>query len=328
MARLAAHVGRIVECATAWAAGITLESALRCRRRPRRRPCGGRLYLRRSEVPSAIVWICPLCADRGMIQHFARTRADLSALPEPPVEDCLLLPERAHQALWDAEPDLERRALLARGMVEREGIRVEGSALQVGLLRALGADRPDPLAASRRRARSGERILRLRIALQRVRPPVWRRIELPEKATLAQLHRVLQAAMGWSDAGEHRFRCDGEPVAPVHERRMRVASLLARPGDRLLYDYEVGEGWAHEIRLEEFTAPEPDTRYPRCVQGRRACPPEGVGGPWRYAEILAGRAAVEGDPCAPALLRLCGRPFDPDAFDADSVNSALRRLRL
>jgi hypothetical protein len=213
-------------------------------------------------------------------------------------------------------------------VLERGGVRIEGSALQIGALRARSAERPRPRAAARLRAGPGERILRLRIALQRVRPPVWRRVELPERATLAQLHRVLQAIMGWSDAGEHRFRCAGEPLAPLHrERRVRLTQLLARPGDRLLYDYDVGEGWAHEIRLEQIRAPEPCARYPRCVQGRRACPPEDIGGPWRYAEILAGRAAVEGDPSAPALLRLCGRPFDPDAFDPDSVNGALRRLR-
>lgn len=36
-------------------------------------------------------------------------------------------------------------------------------------------------------------------------PLVWRRLSVPNTITLAKLHRVLQAAIGWADSHLHRF---------------------------------------------------------------------------------------------------------------------------
>jgi hypothetical protein len=255
----------------------------------------------------------------------------------PAAEDGLTLSPRDYDAIWDAETDVERRAMLARGRVEREGIRIEGARPNVAVLRARLAERPHPRGRSARDSRR-RRIMRVRIKLQQVSPPVWRCVELPSTATLAQLHRVVQVAMGWTDSHLHCFRQGDavygipteEDIVPViHERRVRVADLLAKPGDRLLYDYDFGDGWSHEIRLEEIAAPERDARYPRCVRGKRACPPEDVGGPWGYAEMLSRSKRREPAPAPPTrVLRLHERDFDPNAFDLDTVNSALRRLRI
>lgn len=61
-------------------------------------------------------------------------------------------------------------------------------------------------------------------------------------------------------------------------------------GERLTYRYDFGDDWDHLITVEKILAPEPGVRYPRCVAGRRACPPEDVGGPWGYQEFLAAMA--------------------------------------
>jgi hypothetical protein len=328
MARQAGHIARIVECATAWEAGFTLETPLRCRRRPQRRPCAGLLYLRRSEVPSAIVWICPICGDRGMVQHFAQTRWDLSFVELGSSEDAVTLSPIDYEGLWESEVDRERRALLARGQTVLEGVQVEGPHSHLAVLRA----RVEEVAPAQTKA-AARRILQLSIRLQRVKPPVWRRIEIPSTATLGQLHRVVQIAMGWSDRHPHRFRhrdaLYGVPGADelepmTHERRVRVADLLAEPGDRMLYDYDPVDGWTHEIRLEGMAARQPGQRYPRCLKGRRACPPENIGGPSAYVELL--EAALRSG--AESIPRPRGRRFDPAAFDLDAINARLRGLRL
>jgi hypothetical protein len=237
--------------------------------------------------------------------------------------------------IWDAETDVERRAILARGRAERDGICVEGPRAQVATLRARLAERPKPRGVASR-ASKRKRIVQLRITLKDVRPPVWRCVELPSTATLAQLHRVVQVAMGWSGSHLHCFRQGDvvygvpdrdEPGTVIHERRVCVADLLAEPGDRLLYEYDFGDGWTHEIRFEGIAAPQRDARYPRCLKGKRACPPEDVGGPWGYAAMLA-RGPKKKVPAPPRALRLHESDFDPNAFDLDTVNSALRRLRI
>ncbi len=52
---------------------------------------------------------------------------------------------------------------------------------------------------------SGGSIYRLKVSIKDIRPPVWRRIEVPAEVTLAGLHDVLQTAVGWTDSHLHQF---------------------------------------------------------------------------------------------------------------------------
>ena len=68
-------------------------------------------------------------------------------------------------------------------------------------------------------------------------------------------------------------------------------------------------------------------RYPVCLTGKRACPPEDCGGIWGYAGFLD---AIQ-DPQHPEheeMLEWMGGEFDPDAFDLEEVNRELQRLTL
>jgi hypothetical protein len=48
-------------------------------------------------------------------------------------------------------------------------------------------------------------VVQLRVSLRGIRPPIWRRLEVPADITLHRLHRALQVAFGWDDAHLHRF---------------------------------------------------------------------------------------------------------------------------
>jgi hypothetical protein len=91
------------------------------------------------------------------------------------------------------------------------------------------------------------------------------------------------------------------------------------------YVYDFGDGWTHRLTVEKVLAAEPGVGYPRCVSGRRACPPEDVGGPWGYDGFLEAMA----DPTHPEheqYREWVGGPFDPAAFDLDEVNEELAVL--
>jgi hypothetical protein len=180
-------------------------------------------------------------------------------------------------------------------------------------------------------------IYQLHIELQDIAPAIWRRLLVPGGIKLDALHRVLQAAMGWTDSHLHSFAIAGkkygipDPDWPemklVDERRTMLASCLSASVTDFTYEYDFGDRWEHTIRVER-TLPIEDTRsYPLCIAGANACPPEDVGGTPGYLDFLQ---AIT-DPLHPEhadMLRWCGGAFDPRGFDLNSVNAALRRLKI
>lgn len=100
---------------------------------------------------------------------------------------------------------------------------------------------------------------------------------------------------------------------------------LAEVGDQFEYVYDFGDGWSHVLTVEQVLPAEPGQRYPRCLFGQRACPPEDVGGPWGYEEFRAA-IADPGHPEHQEFLDWAGGGFDPEAFDVVAVDQAFDRL--
>jgi hypothetical protein len=191
-----------------------------------------------------------------------------------------------------------------------------------------------PAGHGRRRRRGPPKVYQLKVTLQRTRPPIWRRLLVRSDTTLARMHEIIQTSMGWYDSHLHEFVADGVEYgvpdqdwgdAVTDERGVMLAEVAARPGDRLLYRYDFGDDWEHELVVEKVLEPQPGTTYPMCLKGRRACPPEDVGGVWGYAEFLRVLADPD-DPEREERLEWVGGDFDPEEFDAASVNAQLREL--
>ena len=183
-----------------------------------------------------------------------------------------------------------------------------------------------PMAAPR--PVSSPRALVLEVTLCHVRPPVWRRFTMRDDARFDELHDVLQAVMGWEDSHLHQFET-GErriglpdldlPEPLEDERRVRLRDVLRRPGDRVRYEYDFGDGWEHDVELIEVRPHEPRSRYPVILDGRRACPPEDCGGPGGYANLLAAlRSPKHAD--HRELREWIGDRFDAQRFDAGELN--------
>lgn len=177
-------------------------------------------------------------------------------------------------------------------------------------------------------------ICQIKVALRYVNPPVWRRIEVPGDIKLGKLHRILQVAMGWGDSHLHAFRI-GKTVYGIpdpdfpddmqNERNVRLDSVAAQ-GDTIIYEYDFGDGWLHELRIEKTLPSDPSVHYPRCTAGERACPPEDCGGPPGYEHLLE----VLRDPKHEAheeMREWIGGDFDPEAFDLETANRELWRMK-
>ena len=179
-------------------------------------------------------------------------------------------------------------------------------------------------------------LCQLKITLEDVRPPVWRRVLVPQTYSLPRLHRVFQAVLGWENSHLHAFRVGetvyGEPEADLddwmqNETRVRLAQIAPDVKSKFLYEYDFGDGWGHTVVVEKILPAEPGQTAARCLAGKRACPPEDCGGPWGYANFL--EAIANPNHKEHALMRdWIGGEFDPAAFDLDAVNAELHRLRL
>jgi len=178
-------------------------------------------------------------------------------------------------------------------------------------------------------------IARLKITLDDVKPEVLRRIEVPLTIRLDRLHLAIQAAMGWSNSHLYEIRGRdvgwGEPDAdwgdgPLDARKARLVDVLEDVGTKTLrYLYDFGDGWEHTIKVERITDALPGIAYPRLVEAAGRCPPEDVGGPWGYAEILE----AIGDPKHERHAELkewVEDDFDPNVVDADQLADALAAL--
>jgi hypothetical protein len=195
--------------------------------------------------------------------------------------------------------------------------------------------------ASAREATPGpqNRVVQLKITLQGVDPPIWRRVQIPATLSLAELHEVIQAAMGWEDCHLHQFlvgrvyysgpALDGFDVGwdddMEDERKVALGDLVTRKGQRFLYEYDMGDGWGHQVLAEKLLDAEEGINYPVCTGGKRACPPEDCGGVWGYEHLLEALADPD-HPDHADMLEWAGE-IDPAAFDLDPDNERLEWLR-
>lgn len=181
-------------------------------------------------------------------------------------------------------------------------------------------------------------ICQLKVTLLGTSPPIWRRLLVPAGLTLAQLHDVLQAAMGWQDCHMHEFRAGqrhfGRPnpddrlmglPSVENERTVRLSSVLGRVGAKIIYTYDFGDSWEHGLVLEKRLSRDPNTAYPVCTGGQLACPPEDCGGIGGFYDLLD----ALGDPAHDQYDELrdwVGDDYDPAAFSVDHVNRMLAPL--
>lgn len=181
---------------------------------------------------------------------------------------------------------------------------------------------------------TGQSVFCLRIQLIDVEPVVWRRVLVSGSVRLSKLSEILLAAMGWTNSHLHALRvgdkrfgmhADEWPEGEIDERTVTVLKALGRDR-RFFLDYDFGDGWEHEVVVEEITRSDYGLRFAVCIDGQNACPPEDVGGPGGYEEFreaIASPAHEEHE----SFLEWVGGSFDPGAFDIVGANVRCQRVR-
>lgn len=179
-----------------------------------------------------------------------------------------------------------------------------------------------------------DRVYQFKITLKGIKPPIWRRIQVPETYTFWDLHVGIQDAMGWTDSHLHHFETKnpstgmreeiGIPAEDFIEVKIRpgwkrkIANYFTSRNDKAKYIYDYGDNWEHSIQLEKILPRNENLDYPVCTAGARACPPEDCGGIWGYEEFLE---AIM-DPTHEhydELLAWVGGDFDPEGFHREDV---------
>lgn len=188
----------------------------------------------------------------------------------------------------------------------------------------------------------------LKVALRGISPLIWRRLLVCADTSLADLHHILQLVMGWTNSHLHRFVIHGKEYGIAYNggigfdddpRQIRLRDFQFRLRERFLYEYDFGDNWQHDVRIEEILAAEGSRTYPVCIGGKRAAPPEECGGMevylaqwrrWKY-DFLCHRLRGDGmDREQDFLVEDEGEEidepgYDPEQFDRRAVNAQLRR---
>ena len=181
-------------------------------------------------------------------------------------------------------------------------------------------------------------IYQIQISLQRITPKIWRRVLIPSDLPLADLHKVIQTVMGWENEHLHQFIKDRKFYSVQMENdfdwnekensdykklKLKINKLIANPKDKIQYEYDFGDGWLHEIELEQILPVDPAIKYPVCIEGKNNCPPEDCGGPWGYMDLLEA-AKNKRSKAYKEYKEWLGEDFDPEEFDMNEINELLQ----
>jgi hypothetical protein len=170
-------------------------------------------------------------------------------------------------------------------------------------------------------------LIQFKITLLGSEPEIWRRIQIQD-CTLDKLHEHIQTAMGWTNSHLHEFEIKGERYGDpalwdggfddydgIDSTTTMVSDILPQRSKRFAfkYVYDFGDSWEHEILFEGYPPNEKGKKYPICLKGERACPPEDVGGVWGFETFL--EALADPNHEEHEMYAEWGASFDPEVFD-------------
>jgi hypothetical protein len=181
---------------------------------------------------------------------------------------------------------------------------------------------------------SYKKVFQFKIQLKHVKPPIWRRILVPENYTFWDLHVAVQDSMGWVDYHLHEFNIqnpltgkedrigmpdDDYPDAEmISEKDCTIKTYFTKENIVAMYVYDFGDDWEHDIIFEKILQRDTDIKYPACTAGKRACPPEDCGGPFGYMGLLEALNNPDHENHE-SMVEWIGDDFDSETFNPKSV---------
>lgn len=184
-------------------------------------------------------------------------------------------------------------------------------------------------------ARKSEKVYQFIITLREIKPPIRRRIQVPETYSFWDLHVAIQDSMGWTDTHLHNFdivnpktgrrQAIGIPDDDFMDQKISpgwkkmIADYFSPDNDKAVYIYDYGDDWIHDIKLEKILPRDTGVTYPLCVVGERACPPEDCGGPPGYEDFLEAIMDPKHENHN-ELIEWAGGYFDPEEFKLEDID--------
>ncbi len=181
--------------------------------------------------------------------------------------------------------------------------------------------------------KSFENVYKFKITLKGMRPKIWRRILVPENMTFGKFSDAILKFMGWKNRHLHSFYVNDpetgrkieitnpdtwEPCDTTEtitsEKKCRLNEIFSKKNKKAVYLYDYGDNWEHELLLEKILPRDDDVKYPICIDGQLACPPEDVGGVLGYLDFLDAITEPK-HPESEEMLEWVGGSFDPDHFE-------------
>ena len=159
---------------------------------------------------------------------------------------------------------------------------------------------------------------------------------IPSSYSFWDLHVTIQDSMGWEDEHLHSFLIsDPDSNNPVRtyipiddflaiigneseEQEMIISNYFNEDNTIAKYVYDFGDNWEHTVKFEKILELDSSEKIPRCIAGKRACPPEDCGGVYGYYHLLS----VIKEPNHSEyddIMDWLEEDFDPEVFEPDSV---------
>jgi len=171
--------------------------------------------------------------------------------------------------------------------------------------------------------KSSHHIYQLKISLLEISPSIWRRIQVPDTFAISNLHEAVQKAMGWHNCHLYQFFPNLNTREEIPEKELLKNFFGANESSshgskKIYYEYDFGDSWMHEILLEKMLPAKPNIKYPVCLTGKRACPPEDCGGVPGYYNLV-GIMENSKHPEYRSMKQWLGRKFCPEEFNHERV---------
>ena len=181
-------------------------------------------------------------------------------------------------------------------------------------------------------------LIKLKIRIEDIEPQIYRRVLVSAKFSLLDLHQIIQICFGWEDQhlfifniGDMRFvntiHWEEDAFRYQDASRALLSELIPKHipvGGKFTYVYDLGDGWQHEILVEDLENSDEDLEIPICYDGRRSAPPENFGGPFlyhEYSESLKGPRVSKFDDS----FVYFPEGFDPEKFEIKVIGRKLIR---
>ena len=179
-------------------------------------------------------------------------------------------------------------------------------------------------------------VYQFKITLNNSKPTIWRRIVVPSNYSFWDLHIAIQDSMGWYDCHLHMFEIKNpatnkrvEIGIPDEEynafdrivladHKEKISKYFNEDNRNARYEYDFGDSWIHTIKLEKILPATIGEKYPKCIDGKMACPPEDCGGIGGYYHLLSVLSDPDNEEYT-EMIEWLGGEFNPEIFDPQVV---------